>query len=966
MIYILIEINGFKQLKNIDSEFAVKIVDNMKAAFSGNLYKFIGQKGSVFFYSFNPGEYDLSFLFDNTKIFFNYLKSIDDDLLGYNILIDQQADDFSIDQSNILLHRLFILQKDASFYIAEELFPYFSSFAEFESEGIFNRLISYNEYKQNTEEDIVVFLSKAPEMDRYLESLTPLINNDRRGLLYYYGTDSANLSFISYCIADMLQGKTIDAPWLFIGSENSKIFNINSMINFMNTDFIGIVADYLSGPELTIWNNNIHLVIDRNRIIFDEDAIILFRIYLKAYSERMAELYLPAIVFIHDTHKFDELTLEYLAVALEDLYMDLNLIPLLFSNKEDIPASFNGIQGKKLKSEGWVPDGEVGPVKRDNKLPTSVDSPVSFFHAAMLFKDNNELYSGLEATYKFLDNMGPASKHFLMIYSLFYDLCEKDLLISYLSIDQSDKLKNEKIYNDLVSNGFVNPDNLAAPVFSEINHIIASEVSADDLILTDKIINDIGNNFTGCKLAVFEKIAHIYQKLKLYDKEALYLLKTIELLIDSGKTEKAGLFFKRIADLQSITGLKNNTVELRQNICFLRAAIYDNKDDFAADVFLRLSSMEIDNPILDSERKIACSDYLYAMYKYKKGLDLAKLALLDSQDSDDTDLKARVNLNLAKILMGMRRIDESKDYFRIAKETVDRDSDISRILEIITYESVVNFIFGNFSESIRLVAKSKTICNNSGRRDWEIFLIFINGRILFELGNYKEAVVLFSEGLGLCDIYFNGNEKKIFNIWIGRCFIYLKQYRYGLKMLDDYNSFPEALYFSAEGLYFQEEYNNALKKIEQAFICERDRIRLFCSSNIISWESGYDFIEDRSLAVEGGHGVLFHLIRAFRAFLMAKTGNQSEGQTELVKLSREDRLSDLDLNNGYYYYLHALTLPEYTGAEAVDRLTLLSKALRHIQQTASHIDGPKERQLFLSDNYWNSCLMREGRTYKLI
>ena len=118
--------------------------------------------------------------------------------------------------------------------------------------------------------------------------------------------------------------------------------------------------------------------------------------------------------------------------------------------------------------------------------------------------------------------------------------------------------------------------------------------------------------------------------------------------------------------------------------------------------------------------------------------------------------------------------------------------------------------------------------------------------------------------------------------------------------------------------------------------------------------------------MEGGHGVLFHLIRAFRAFLMAKTGNQSEGQTELVKLSREDRLSDLDLNNGYYYYLHALTLPEYTGAEAVDRLTLLSKALRHIQQTASHIDGPKERQLFLSDNYWNSCLMREGRTYKLI
>ena len=99
---------------------------------------------------------------------------------------------------------------------------------------------------------------------------------------------------------------------------------------------------------------------------------------------------------------------------------------------------------------------------------------------------------------------------------------------------------------------------------------------------------------------------------------------------------------------------------------------------------------------------------------------------------------------------------------------------------------------------------------------------------------------------------------------------------------------------------------------------------------------------------------------------MAKTGYETEGRTELVRLTREDRLSDIDLNNGYYYYLHALTLPENTGAEAVDRLTLLSKALRHIQQTASHIDDPKERQMFLMDNYWNSGLMKEGRAHKLI
>lgn len=966
MIYILVELNGFRQLKKMNNDFAVEIVDNMKTAFSGDLCKFIEQKNNVFLYSCTPGEYDLSSLFNNTINLYNYLKSISDDLLGYNILLDQLQGDFSKEQSGILLHRLFLLPKDASFYITEELLPFFDSFAEFVTEGIFNRLISYSEYKQDNEENIVSFLSKVSGIERYLESLTPFINNDKHGLLYFHEADPENLSYISYCIAYLLQGKTIDAPWLFITSEKSKIFNINSLINCMNTGFIGIVSNYLSEPELTIWNDRIHLVLDRNRIIFDEDAIILFRIYLKAYSARMAELYLPAIVFIPGSHMFEELTLEYIAIVLEDLYIDLDLIPVLFSNEEDLPASFHGFQSKKISFKGWILDKSEETDQRNNQLPLTIDSPVSFFHSSMLLKHNKGVFPGIEATHRLLDDMGHTSKHFLMIYSLFYDLCGKELLISYLSIDQSDKLKNEKLYNELVFNGFICPDNLSAPVFSEINQVAATEVCSDDLLLIDRITNDIEDNFKGCKLAVFEKIAYIYRKLELFDKETLYLLKTIELLIDSGKTEKTGIFFGRIADSQRSTGIKTSKVELRQNICFLKGAIYDNKDEFATDVYLRLCSVEMNEPALDSERKIACSDYLYAMFKYKKGLDLAKLALLDIQDSDDTHLKTRVNLNLARILMGMKRIDESKDYFRIARETVDRDSDIFMILEISTHESVVNFIYGNFSESLRLVTNSRSICYKSGRRDWELFLIFMNGRILFELGNYKDAIVLFSEGLRFCDVYFNGNEKTFFNIWIGRCFIYLKQYRFGIKILNDYDSFPEALYFSAEGLYFQEEYNNAFKKIESAFIYERDRIRLFCSSNIISWESGYDFIEDRSFVVEGDHGVLFQLIRAFRAFLMAKTGNETEGCAELVKLTREERLSDIDLNNGYYYYLHSLTLPEHTGAEAVDRLTLLSKALRHIQKTASHIDDPKVRQQFLMNNYWNSGLMKDGRAHKLI
>ncbi|MCK5202019.1 MAG: hypothetical protein KAR21_26880, partial [Spirochaetales bacterium] len=356
----------------------------------------------------------------------------------------------------------------------------------------------------------------------------------------------------------------------------------------------------------------------------------------------MAELYLPAIVFILESHKFEELTLEYIVIVLEDLYIDLDLIPVLFSDEEDLPASFHGFKGKKLNAEGWILDTEGISGQADIQLPVTIDSPVSFYHSSMLLKQNKGIFQGGKATSRFLDDMGHVSKHFLIIYSLFYDLCGKELLISYLSVDQSDKIKNEKLYNDLVSNGFIYPDSMAAPVFPDISKVSASELSTDDSILIDRIANDIADNSRACKLTIFEKIAYIYRKLELYDKEALYLLRTIELLINTGKTEEAGCFFERLADLQRSAGLKTEKIELRQNICFLRAAIYDNKDDFATDVYLRLSSIEMNDPVLDSEKKIACSDYLYAMYKYKKGLDIAKLALIDIQDSDDTFLKTRV------------------------------------------------------------------------------------------------------------------------------------------------------------------------------------------------------------------------------------------------------------------------------------------------------------------------------------
>ncbi len=966
MIYIVIEINGFKQLKKVNKNLVSQILKYMDTSLNTDESGLIFQKNDIFIYACPPENQNLNSLFTNTINLFKFLELNKNDLYGYNVFISQSSDDYSEEQIMLLIYKIFLIKDDESYYVSNDIYTLFKDFAVFDFNENFYKLTSYIEESHDNGDNIIKFLSKRGNIDEYFETIIPFISSDKKGYVFFYSEKKHEATILSFCIAGLLQGKTLDVPWLYISPDKSEISFISSMLNSMDTVFINKAVDYLTEPELSIWNDNIHFLLQSNYMISDEDAIILFRIYLKAYSKKMRELLLPPIVFILNTNDFKDVTLNYIASVLEDLYIDLDLLPVMFSTEEDIPVFFDGFHGKKKKVEPWILQSEDSGTTNSLADESIGLSSVSFYHRTSLLAKGKEIFYTNDFSIELLKELGHSAKQFLLIYTLLFDLCSKDSIISYLSANLSDKVRNEQIFKDLVSTGFIYPDPIRQPVFDDIDKKLAYTYTQDDRQLFEKIVEELNLQSEISEILAYEKIAGIYKKLNLPDKEADYLLRAVKLLIVSGLTEKAVVFFERISFIIRENCINSKELELRQSILFLKEAIYDNKDDFAEEVYLRLNETNSKNLILNSEKKIVCLEYLYSMFEYDKALKIAKLALIDIQDSGDSNLIADINVNLACIMMGLERIEESKDYFKIAKETIGTNPYNTRLIIINTHQAVVNFIYGNFSESLRLVNESRVICQNTGRRDWELFVLFLSGRLCFELGDYREAIVVFSNGLKHCDLYFDGGNKELFNIWLGRCRIYLKELKCGLNILKDYEMYPEALYFAAEGLFFQGEQTSALNRIESAFEIERDRIRYFCSSNIVFWESGYDLIEDRSFVKEGGHGVLFQLIRAFKAFLVAENGQYEAGREELVKLTREDRLSEIDPYNGYYYYLHALTFPEYTGAEAVDRLTLLSKALRHIQQTASHIDNPKHRQMYLSNNYWNSRLMNEGRAHKLI
>ena len=134
----------------------------------------------------------------------------------------------------------------------------------------------------------------------------------------------------------------------------------------------------------------------------------------------------------------------------------------------------------------------------------------------------------------------------------------------------------------------------------------------------------------------------------------------------------------------------------------------------------------------------------------------------------------------------------------------------------------------------------------------------------------------------------------------------------------------------------------------------------------MSWTDGFAMVEDRGIVLkEGMSGILSILSRSLYAYLSSTAAKSDAGLLELSRFTREERFSENDPYNGQYQYYYASALGEHYGLNNLDRITALSKALKHIQERAALMDDAQERQMYLRDNYWNRQILENARASKL-
>ena len=122
-------------------------------------------------------------------------------------------------------------------------------------------------------------------------------------------------------------------------------------------------------------------------------------------------------------------------------------------------------------------------------------------------------------------------------------------------------------------------------------------------------------------------------------------------------------------------------------------------------------------------------------------------------------------------------------------------------------------------------------------------------------------------------------------------------------------------------------------------------------------------MEDLVIADKPGHSELARIISAYRAWALAQTGRGDEAVPIFYGLTRGDEGVHIDPYTGWYNYLYSSVLPTERSA---DRVTVLGKSVKLVQERTSRIDDYRDKMRFLNDNAWNRRLMETARRHNLV
>jgi tetratricopeptide (TPR) repeat protein len=357
---------------------------------------------------------------------------------------------------------------------------------------------------------------------------------------------------------------------------------------------------------------------------------------------------------------------------------------------------------------------------------------------------------------------------------------------------------------------------------------------------------------------------------------------------------------------------------------------------------------------------LSAGEYLLATRDYPAALKAAKGATILSQNGATSAVGAS-HLLMARVLLAQHRLADAGQYLTFAREEARRDRSTELVAR--TLEAVRLFLVGNLSRATVQFSSLEEPLLRDGFSEWLLLAWFALGRIDFELGEYRRAAARFGMVADWAMSCGMEQPARTVRAWTRRAET-LGEERASEVPTETADLTAEELLFAAEGLIRDGVYEEALVLLERAEARELTVDRWPRLG--VCWDNGFASMEDLMIADRPGSSELLRIIRAFRAWMLAVAGRQDEAVPLFYRLTRGNEGLSVDPYAGLYNYLYSIILPRERSSDRDDRITVLGKSVKLVQERMSRMDDYRDKQRFLRDNTWNRRLMESARRHNLV
>jgi tetratricopeptide (TPR) repeat protein len=955
----------------------------------------------------------------------DYLTSRREELFGFSVIVALLPASTAAGRSAVASEILAEAEGDESLWVTPECAPAFSALFQLERAGTLFCVAGPGLPAAPTPppQDAPRPWVRESLVGRALDIVSLRLNTgESREILMVHGPSGVGKTAVMAEVGARIMRGARNPPLLRMRTIFKRRSPLHPFLSALLPPLVATTPHHLRGPERAVWEEVGGLLAWLQGTVGDEPAVeaallpdhiledfsLGFGLYLLAWTRMAQESLVPAVLLCEGIESYHPAARRVMARLLEDLLSRPGFLPL-FSNAEEKPP--DELAGFDIRSLYIHPLGKREIRSLAQHLFPGLELPES--QARRLRRRSGGLYLSVVSYLQFLRKTGriraragvhewvPSSDDeavipanplsvfwylmrtmhddaFPLLYALYLagGLLDTREFLSFLGDAGFDVEAAERSLESLRESGMVTEEGSLIPRFPALRRKVEELLGPEAVSMRSRFVSHIMSLWTGGKYRHPVLLFTFLARSGKTDLALGILPEIIRRKLDENDTVGARAF----CDLRALDFSVPPTPEQSRELAAvtaigrLRAALLDQDEEAAA-----TAQSEAQRCVAAGSRGtligevhierakgfLSTGNAASALDELKKGL----LVHQEAREEDPADLAAQRGeracyLWLGAAMLADGRMREAVEYFGLSQRLCHEAGDIPGSLWTDLCLSTCLFIDGRYTQCFAAIEQGLKRARAIYRRETEMFLLFLKARTLFQVGAYEECSLCLQGCLCLANVYSIDDALLVLRAWLGRTLLHQGEIVSGSRLLESLPQTREVLLYLAEGSLFSDGLENASLYIERG-LAVPTAFR-FPSPEVISWRDGFAGIEGRCFRLSRGDAFLRRTLSGLRAYLQGLRGFREEGISELHQLTRGEKSVEEDPVVYWFNYLYSRVLPESGSEDVDDKVTVLSKSLKTLQQRASRIDAPTERSSFLWRNRWNRMIMEEARERKLV